>query len=407
VEITADAARRFLVARHMLAPARSLDAGPEAVLDVFARLGAIQFDPLGVAGRNHDLVLHARVADYDPAWCVELLYGRRALFEAYNKSLCLLPTSELPWFRWRVSKEWFEQGVLAENREVAERVLERIRAEGPLSTLDFERGPAVEWSWAPTNVVRAVLEAYAIMGVLGLARREGNRRYYDLAERLFPDELLVREESPHSQLRHRLLSRFRAHGLLGTRGSGEIWLGAGLGRPKAERPDLPTRSELRAELVEQGDIVAVDVEGLNGPRFVLSGELELLHAPPEPPPSVAFLAPLDSLVWDRDLLRSLFDFDYIWEVYVPDRKRRWGYYVLPILFRDRLVGRIEPRIDRAGSQVRVLGLWWEEGFEARRADGFVEAMRAALRAYLRFAGASRIEWAPHLGKEKRLFLTRP
>jgi uncharacterized protein YcaQ len=407
VEITADAARRFLVARHMLAPARSLDAGPEAVLDVFARLGAIQFDPLGVAGRNHDLVLHARVADYDPAWCVELLYGRRALFEAYNKSLCLLPTSELPWFRWRVSKEWFEQGVLAENREVAERVLERIRAEGPLSTLDFERGPAVEWSWAPTNVVRAVLEAYAIMGVLGLARREGNRRYYDLAERLFPDELLVREESPHSQLRHRLLSRFRAHGLLGTRGSGEIWLGAGLGRPKAERPDLPTRSELRAELVEQGDIVAVDVEGLNGPRFVLSGELELLHAPPEPPPSVAFLAPLDSLVWDRDLLRSLFDFDYIWEVYVPERKRRWGYYVLPILFRDRLVGRIEPRIDRAGSQVRVLGLWWEEGFEPRRADGFVEAMRAALRAYLRFAGASRIEWAPHLGKEKRLFLTRP
>jgi hypothetical protein len=407
VEITADAARRFLVARHMLAPARSLDAGPEAVLDVFARLGAIQFDPLGVAGRNHDLVLHARVADYDPAWCVELLYGRRALFEAYNKSLCLLPTSELPWFRWRVSKEWFEQGVLAENREVAERVLARIRAEGPLSTLDFERGPAVEWSWAPTNVVRAVLEAYAIMGVLGLARREGNRRYYDIAERLFPDELLAREESPHSQLRHRLLSRFRAHGLLGTRGSGEIWLGAGLGRPKAERPDLPTRSELRAELVEQGDIVAVEVEGLKGPRFVLSGELELLHAPPEPPPSVAFLAPLDSLVWDRDLLRSLFDFDYVWEVYVPERKRRWGYYVLPILFRDRLVGRIEPRIDRADSQVRVLGLWWEEGFEPRRADGFVEAMRAALRAYLRFAGASRIEWAPHLGKEKRLFLTRP
>jgi uncharacterized protein YcaQ len=176
VEITADAARRFLVARHMLAPARSLDPGPDAVLDVFSRLGAIQFDPLGVAGRNHDLVLHARVADYDPAWCVELLYERRALFEAYNKSLCLLPTSELPWFRWRVSKEWFEQGVLAENREVAERVLERIRAEGPLSTLDFERGPAVEWSWAPTNVVRAVLEAYAIMGVLGLARREGNRR---------------------------------------------------------------------------------------------------------------------------------------------------------------------------------------------------------------------------------------
>jgi uncharacterized protein YcaQ len=80
--------------------------------------------------------------------------------------------------------------------------------------------------------------------------------------------------------------------------------------------------------------------------------------------------------------------------------------VLPILFRDRIVGRIEPRIDRAGGQVRVLGAWWEDGFEPRRADGFVDAMRGALRAYLRFGGASRVEWAPHLGKEKRLFLTR-
>jgi hypothetical protein len=122
---------------------------------------------------------------------------------------------------------------------------------------------------------------------------------------------------------------------------------------------------------------------------------------------VAFLAPLDSLVWDRDLFRALFDFDYVWEVYVPERKRRWGYYVLPILFRDRLVGRIEPRINRAGGRVQVLGVWWEEGFDPRRADGFVDAMRAALRAYLRFAVATRLEWAPHLGKEKRLFLTRP
>jgi hypothetical protein len=81
--------------------------------------------------------------------------------------------------------------------------------------------------------------------------------------------------------------------------------------------------------------------------------------------------------------------------------------VLPIVFGDRFVGRIEPRIDRGGNEVQVLGLWWEDGFTPRRADGFVEAMRVALRAYLLFAGASRLEWAPHLGTEKRLFLTRP
>ncbi|MDX6465056.1 MAG: uncharacterized protein QOI27_96, partial [Gaiellaceae bacterium] len=99
LEVSADSARRFLAARHLLAPARSVEGGPEAVLEVFRRLGSIQFDPLSVAGRNHDLVLHARVAGYDPAWCEQLLYERRELFEAYNKGLSLLPTSELPWYR--------------------------------------------------------------------------------------------------------------------------------------------------------------------------------------------------------------------------------------------------------------------------------------------------------------------
>jgi uncharacterized protein YcaQ len=410
VEVSAEGARRFLVARHLLAPARSVTGGPEAVLEVFRRLGSIQFDPLSVAGRNHDLVLHARVTDYDPAWCEELLYVRRELFEAYNKGLSLLPTSELPWYSvsWQLSAPRFEQGILAENADVAAKILERIREEGPLSTLDFERGPAVEWFWAPTNLARAVLEAYSVSGVLGLSRRDGNRRVYDLVERLFPAGLLAQEVPLREQLRHKLLSRFRAHGLLGASGSGELWLGIGrASKPAPDRPDHPTRTQLREELVAAGDLVPVEVEGMRGSRFVLHEEVGLLESPPEPPAAVAFLAPLDPFMWDRDLLRPLYGFDYVWEVYVPEPKRRWGYYVLPILFRDRLVGRIEPRIDRAGGRVQVLGTWWESGFEPRRAEGFVDAMRAALRAYLGFAGATRIEWAPQLGKEKRLFLTRP
>jgi uncharacterized protein YcaQ len=99
----------------------------------------------------------------------------------------------------------------------------------------------------------------------------------------------------------------------------------------------------------------------------------------------------------------LFDFRYVWEGFFPPAKRRWGYYVLPITFGDRLVGRIEPRIDRAGAGVEVIGVWWEEGFAPRRADGFVDAMRGALRAYLRFAGGNGLQWAPHLTEEKRLF----
>jgi uncharacterized protein YcaQ len=407
VKVTAEAARRFLVAHHLLAPARSLEGGPDAVLEVFRRFGSIQFDPLAVAGRNHDLVLHARVADYDPAWC-DLLYERREVFEAFNKGLALVPTDEFPWFRASLSQS--APRILAENAEVAEQVLDRIRVEGPLSSLDFERGLAGQvwvWDWAPSSVVRAVLEAYSVTGVLGLARREGNRRYYDLLERLLPGDVLARDVPLHEQLRHKMLSRYRAQGLLGIAGSGDVFGGLGPAKPDPERPEHPGRTALREELVESGELVRVTVEGLRGPRFVLRDEVELLSAPPEPPASVAFLPPMDPLMWDRSLLQPLFDFDWVWEVFTPEHKRRWGYYVLPILFRDRLVGRIEPRIDRADARVRVLGLWWEEGFRPGRVEGFIDEMRAALGAYLRFAGADRLEWAPHLDKEKRLFRSRP
>jgi uncharacterized protein len=406
MRITAEAARRFLVARHLLAPARSVGGGPDAVLEVFRKLGSVQFDPLAVAGRSHDLVLHARVADYDPGWC-DLLYERREIFEAYNKGLSLVPVSEFAWFRGVLSRN--AARVLAENPEVAERALERIRADGPLSALDFERehGTTTDWFGMPTNAVRAVLEAYAVTGVLGLARRDGNRRYYDLLERLLPQKVLARKVALKEQLRHKLLSRYRAHGLLGATGGEDIFGGLGVAKPDPQRPDHPGRNAMRAELVELGDLVPVEVENVRGKRFVIREDVELLKTPPDPPPSVAFLPPFDPLVWDRGLLGSLFDFEYVWELFLAPAKRRWGWYVLPIVFRDRFVGRIEPRIDRAEARVHVLDVWWEDGFAPRRAAGFVDAMRAALRAYLRFAGARRIEWASHLGTEKRLFLTRP
>jgi uncharacterized protein YcaQ len=407
VKVTVEAARRFLVARHFLAPARSLAGGLDGVREVFRRLGSIQVDPIAVAGRSHDLVLHARVAGYDPAWC-DLLYERREIFETTNKALSLVPTSEFPWFRLGFGRKGprFHAGVLAENAAVAERVLGRIRAEGALSALDFEteHGAPKDWFGMPENIVRAVLEAYTVTGVLGLARRDGNLRYYDLLERLLPAELLAREVPVREQLRHKLLSRYRAHGLLGAGGAGDTFGHIG---PPNSTPEWPGRNALREELVELGALVPVDVEGVRVKRFVLGEELALLQAPPAPPPSVAFVGPFDSLLWDKPLIASLFDFDYVWEGFFPPAKRRWGWYVLPICFGDRFVGRIEPRIDRDRARVEVLNLWWEDGFASGRADGFVDAMRDALRAYLRFAGAGRLEWAPHLATEKRLFLAHP
>jgi uncharacterized protein len=392
--IPAEAARRFLVARHFLAPARSL-AGLDGVREVFRKLGSIQFDPIAVAGRNHDLVLHARVAGYEPAWCDEL-YERREIFEATNKALSFVPTSEFPWFRHVMGRKGprFHAAALADNAAVAERVLARIRAEGPLSSRDFEReaGATKNWFGLPENAVRSVLEAYTVTGEIGLARREGSTRYYDLLERLLPADVLAHEVPEREKLLHKLLSRYRAHGLLGPGGAGGTF-------DRIANP--PERKALHKELVELGAIVPVDVEGVRGKRFVLPDELALLEAPPEPAPSVALVAPFDSLLWDTRLLASLFGFEHVWEGFFKPAKRRWGYYVLPILFGDRFVGRIEPRITDAG--VQVLGLWWEDGFAPSRADGFVDAMRDALVAYVRFAGADSLEWASHLEEEKALF----
>lgn len=437
IRIGADTARRFLAIRHLLAPPRSLPPDAASVMAVFDRLGSIQFDPLEVAGRNHDLVLLARIEGYRRGWTDRLLYEERRLFEAYNKQLSLLPTSELPWYRitWDREHRRHHAETFPEHAEVVEELLERIRVEGPLSSIDIETHPAIDWYWRPTNRVRALLEALAEAGVLGIARRAGNRRYYDLIERLYPADLLAVRPAEPDQLRHKLLSRHRAHGLLGSAGQAELWYGlrshttapGSAGPP----PAAETRRGLREELVEEGRLVPVQIEGIRSVRYAIAEDLPMLaqaeaevsaeattgpapgaaparsggersgggepgHGEPrdERPggvrPGVAFLGPLDPLAWDRDFLRALYGFDYVWEVYVPAVKRRWGYYVLPILFGDRLVGRIEPRIDRRAGSLRVLGLWWEAGFDPLAADGFVAAFADALEAHRAFGGVGRV-----------------
>ena len=406
--IRPEVARRYLALHHLLAPPRSLPAGPEGVMSVFDRLGSIQFDPIEIAGRNHDLVLLARVAGYRREMTDRLLYEERALFETYNKGLSLVPTAELPWYRvaWDRARRRHDDGAFDEHAPLVEELLERIRETGPMSSIDVEPRAAIDWYWRPTNQVRALLEALGESGILGLARRDGNRRVYDLVERLFPAELLEREISVRDRFRHKLLSRYRAHGLLGLSGSAEIWLGTFPRLATGDEDGLALQSagrrELHAELVASGALVPVTIEGIRGPRFLLSEELSRLDqarcevetglAPGGTAAGVAFLAPLDPLVWDRQFLRSLYGFDYVWEVYVPPAKRRWGYYVLPILFGDRLVGRVEPRIERRTRTLRIAGLWWEDGFDPLDAEGFVGAFAAAVSAHRDFGDSTSVGW---------------
>ncbi len=398
LRISADHARRFLVRRHLLDPPRDLPAEPESVLRVIDRIGSLQFDPLEVPGaRNHDLVLHARIAGYRREWCDRWLYGPpadRRLIELYNKSLNILPMAELPhlrfaWERWR---EELERGVLQEHAELMATILERIEREGPLSTDAFRHiDHRIEWWWdasgaTNTRAAKAVMEALFVVGRLGIARREGSRRHYDLIERLVPAELLAERADLHEQHRHRLLSRHRGVGLMAVGGAGELVSGTG---------SAAERARITAALIADGTLIAVAVEGERSVRHVLAEELPFLEATAAgslSSPSASFLAPLDPLMWDRRLVKAVFGFDYTWEVYTPAAKRRFGYYVLPILFGDRLIGRIEPRLKRGDRTLRIAGIWFEDGFAPMEEPDFVPALRNALEAYRRFVGARSVTW---------------
>jgi uncharacterized protein YcaQ len=391
LRISADHARRFLVSRHLLDPPRALAPEAASVLRVVERLGSLQFDPLEVPGaRNHDLVLHARIQDYRRGWCEEWLYGTdRRLIEVYNKSLNILPMSELPHyaFAWERAKGDYADGILREQSKVADAILATIKKEGPLTTSAFrEHNHAIDWWWAPTSAARAVMEALFVTGRLGISRRDGNRRYYDLIERLVPARLLRRRETEAQAQRHRLLSRFRGVGLLGAQPNAEIILSIG---------KAPERARRTAEMVADGTLIPVGVEGSRQVRYLLAEEepiLEATRAGASSRPAVTFVAPLDPLIWDRRLLRDVFGFDYIWEVYVPAAKRKHGYYVLPLLFGDRIVGRIEPRLERKSGVLNILGVWFEAGFSPMEEPHFIPSLAAALRAYRELVGARKLSW---------------
>jgi uncharacterized protein YcaQ len=382
------------VLRHFLAPPRSLPAERESVLRVVDRLGSLQFDPLEIAGRNHDLVLLARIRGYRREWADHWLYEDRRLYETYNKSLNIVPVAELPLYRyiWDRERVRHEAGAFDEHALLVEELLTRIREQGSLLPRDVGPREAIDWYWRPTNQVRAILEGLAEVGTLGIARRQGNLRVYDLAERLFPDAVLRERRDEEEQQLHRQLARYRANGLLGASGNQELWVG-GMGH-------AADRAARRTTLVERGRLVPIAVEGLKGERFIVAEDREALARaetevaaglpPGGVPAAVTFLAPLDPVCWDRDLLRRLFGFDYVWEVYVPEAKRRWGYYVLPILYGDRLVGRIEPRLDRREGALRIIGLWWEPGFDPLADRGFAPAFADALEAHRAFGNAARI-----------------
>jgi uncharacterized protein YcaQ len=334
------AIRRLAVSTQGYA-ARFRRARPGEVEETIRRLSAVQLDSITAVDRAHRLTLSSRIGAYEEAELQGLLRSGR-VFEYWAHEACLLPIELWPHCRrtmeggahWR----YHEQAML-DNGDLVEPILERIRAEGPLGSRDFEGAGdgSSMWNWKPA---KAVLEALWDRGVLAVAERQAFQRRYDLAERVIPRALLeapVPEED--ETLRTLALLAVRARGALTEPAIREHWRLKG-GRARLHHHVLA--------LVDEGLLREVHSDD-GGPPFYVDAEQELDGAPAPP----VLLCPFDNLVWDRPLLERLFGFHHTIEVYKREHERVYGYYVLPLLAGDRIVGRADLKADRAEGVLHV------------------------------------------------------
>jgi uncharacterized protein YcaQ len=328
------------------------------------RLGAVQLDSITTVDRAHRLTLTSRIGVYDEADLRGLL-ASGSVFEYWAHEACLLPVDLWPLFR-RTMEGGGHWGVhdraLREHADLVEPVLERIRAEGPLGSRDFGGTRTSTGMWGRTPA-KAVLEALWDRGVLVVAGRDAFVRRYDLAERVIPRAILEAPTTDEDEtLRTLALLAVRARGALTEPAIREHWRLKG-GRARLHHHVLT--------LVDEGLLREVQPDD-GGPPFYVDAEAEL-DGDPAPP---VLLCPFDNLLWDRPLLERLFGFRHVIEVYKREHERTYGYYVLPLLAGDRIVGRADLKADRGERVLHVRRFHHEPGVR-----GNVEAKleRAATR----------------------------
>lgn len=382
--LTPAQARRFLLAYQNLWPPRSIDGKTDA-LDFIRKVGCIQFDPLDIAGKNAELVLQARLAGFTPAMLDKLLYQDRALLDGFDKMMAIYPVEDWPYFRRRREATRSELRSQESIAEVAPKIRAEIERRGPLSSIDLEHAEKVGWWWGPTSLSRAALESMYLSGELIIHHKVHTRKVYDLAERHIPAELLqAPEPNPSDEAYHEwyVLRRLGSVGLLWNRAS-QVWLMS---------VGTAARKKTLLRLPEEGKIHEIQVEGIEIPFYLRAQDLPLLEtvlAASDPEPQAAFIAPLDNLVWEREMLEKLFGFDYRWEVYVPPAKRKYGYYVLPVLYGDRFVARIEPARQKNSGMLTVKNWWWEPGVLPN--DAMLAAIQECFRRFCAFLGLEKVE----------------
>ena len=361
VNLTNRQARQFMLLKQGLLGEYKF-TGKRGALDFVRQAGCIQFDPVDICGKNAELTLQSRVSGFTKAMLDELLYKDRLLFDYPDKQLSVIPTEYWAYF------ERFRQAArekLAEHPEISahiEHFRAYIEANGAVSSDDFELEGSTTW-WSAINwsaggkLSRSVLEQMYSSGDLVVHHKKGTRRYYGLAARHVPAGLLAAADPLPDDFAHqkwRVLRRIGAVVLLWNRPS-DAWLNIwGL--------QNDTRGRIFDALVSAGEIIAVTVEGLSSALYCRAEDMPLIESVRQNPEEKArceFIAPLDPFMWDRKLIKALFGFEYAWEIYTTPAKRKYGAYVLPILYGERFIGRIEAVCERKAKTLCVKNIWYE------------------------------------------------
>ena len=376
--VAQDQARRFILLKQGLLGGYRF-AGKAGAYQYVRQAGCIQYDPVDACGRNAELTLQSRVRGFRKRMLDDLLYRDRLLVDYSDKELSIWPCGDWPYFSGYRERSMAHGRSFAGIPELEKEALDYIRRNGPVSSDTLPIAGTVFWHssmhWSghwekESQAARSVLEQLYTDGILVIHHKTGTRKYYDLAEKHLPAGLLSAANpcpDAGSFLDWRIRRRIGAVGMLWNRRS-DAWLGIDMTNEQ--------RGAAFERLEKNGCITAVRVEALHFPLYLLREDLPLLDSVvsgrADLRPRMEFLAPLDPMLWDRKLIEALWDFRYSWEIYTPPAKRKYGYYVLPILYGDRFVGRIEPKADRKTKTLAVLNVWLEPGIRrTKKLDGLI------------------------------------
>lgn len=357
--LTKRQARRFILLKQGLL-GRYTYIGKDGICAFVNQAGCIQFDPIDVCGKNAELVLQSRIKGFSKQMLYDLLYKDRKLIDYFDKNLAIMDIHDWKYFG-RIREGYRNSGRGREEVDaVVNQIKDMIRQRGPVCSKDFDLGKRIDWYWSNnTKLSRVALETMYYRGDLIIHHKKGAVKYYALAEDYIPNEILKAEDPCKEELEHmkwRVLRRISAVGLLWNRPS-DAWLN--IADMKSEE-----RNQIFHQLLQEKKILEISVENMNEKLYCLASDVILIEdviSESDFTGRTEFLAPLDCMLWDRKLIKAIFDFEYKWEIYTPQKERLFGYYILPILSEERFIGRAEIINDRKKKCLVVENIWLEVG----------------------------------------------